>query len=275
MYSAPLKSKVRESAEELEKIASIKFGQKWSVTNMAAVCNTMGERITRTVWYTDDGRSKTKAYIVSVYDNVFNLLESVFTNVANYVMPTAFAGSKQFKLIKLLMTGIPAANTGLVNLKGSYSDDKDFSKWVDAYIKSINKRTTDAHARLQNYLILGGLLNPRVRENTGIIRSESFGLAISAPIPIGTAFTSPIGTPPGLVPTINISPRPPSTTAPPPPKRNLSQRSLNSSGGGGGGVPGEPIYMNMMEFEGVKTESDSDDKPCKCSMKKLIFYLGF
>lgn len=235
MYNSSLKAKVSELVLELEKISSIKFGQKWSVSNMNVMSDTVSERIMRTTWYTNDGRSRTKAYFISVYDNAFTVLDSVFTNVANYILPNDFPKSKQFKLIKKIMINIVSANTGLTNIKGSYSDDKEFGKWIHSFIKSINKKVTDAHYRLQNYLIAGGLIDPRVRDNVKLMKAESVSLSPgSAPIDI---------------PGVKI----PKPTPLPMPIKPLK----NSSTGA------EPIYMSTMEFEGDPSEDSSGAEPDK------------
>lgn len=251
MYGSNLKAKVIESVNELEKIASIKFGQKWSVTNMTTVGVTTYERAVRTVWYTSDGRSKTKAYFISVYDNAFSLLESIFVNVSNYILPNAFAASKQFKLIKKLMINIPAANTGLTNIKGSYNDDREFGKWIDQFLKSVNKKVNDAHSRLQNYLITAGLLDPKIRENKKLMKADSTSISpyrlASTPIRIQSAI------PPGSSDDEESSGSPPPDALPEIPQRAISLRKSQSQS------EPAPIYMHNMEFEGAPSDSDSGE----------------
>jgi hypothetical protein len=233
MYNGVLKNKVGESVSELEKIATIKFGQKWSVSTMNTINATPNDRVLRTLWYTSDSRNSTKAYFISVYDNAFALLESIFTNIANYIMPCDFPKSKQFKLIKKLMINITSANTGLHNIKGSYAEDRDFGKWIKSFIKSINSKLADSHYRLQNYLIAGGLINPKVRDNQKLMRAESISLSPrSAPIDITPNSTKPTLEPP------------------------LDRKSLKKS-------IAEPTFMNVMDFEGAPSDDDEDEQDQK------------
>ena len=239
MYNGVLKAKVGESVSELEKIATIKFGQKWSVTTMNAVNSTPIDKMMRTGWYTSDSRNSTKAYFISVYDNAFALLESIFTNIANYIMPHDFPKSKQFKLIKKLMINITSANTGLHNIKGSYAEDREFGKWIKSFIKSINSKLADSHYRLQNYLIAGGLINPKVRDNQKLMRAESISLSPrSAPIDIATKQTlEPLIEPP------------------------LERKSLKKS-------TAEPTFMSVMDFEGAPSDQDEEKDE---KIEKFVF----
>lgn len=236
MYNGVLKTKVGESVGELEKIATIKFGQKWSVSTMNAINSTPIDRVMRTGWYTNDSRNSTKAYFISVYDNAFALLESIFTNIANYIMPHEFPKSKQFKLIKKLMINITSANTGLHNIKGSYAEDREFGKWIKSFIKSINSKLADSHYRLQNYLIAGGLINPKVRDNQKLMRAESISLSPrSAPIDIGTK----------------------NAIEPP-----LERKSFKKS-------TAEPTFMSVMDFEGAPSDPD-DEKDKEEKIEKFV-----
>ena len=63
------------------------------------------------------------------------------------------------------MTHIPSANMGVNNLKGSYSDQADFTDWISAHIKSVNNKMTNLHRRFQSYLVSGGLIDPSVLKN--------------------------------------------------------------------------------------------------------------
>jgi hypothetical protein len=164
MNSQALKKKVNECVADLEKLASIKFGQKWSVTGMAPISQTVSNKVMRACW-SNDSKETTKTYIKTVYENSFMILNSIFDNISNYIPAVDFPKSKLFKQINKLMTHIPSANMGVNNLKGSYSDQEDFTDWISAHIKSVNNKMTNLHRRFQTYLVSGGLIDPSVLKN--------------------------------------------------------------------------------------------------------------
>ena len=138
------------------------------------------------------------------------------------------------------MINITSANTGLHNIKGSYAEDREFGKWIKSFIKSINSKLADSHYRLQNYLIAGGLINPKVRDNQKLMRAESISLSPrSAPIDIATKQTlEPLIEPP------------------------LERKSLKKS-------TAEPTFMSVMDFEGAPSDQDEDEKEEK--IEKFVF----
>ena len=77
MNSQALKKKVNECVADLEKLASIKFGQKWSVTGMVPISQTVSNKVMRACW-SNDSKETTKTYIKTVFQIIS--LQSIFLN---------------------------------------------------------------------------------------------------------------------------------------------------------------------------------------------------
>lgn len=158
MNGSTQKKKVKECIFELNKLSSIKFGQKWSVTNMEPVSSTFSNRALRTL-LTNDSQEVTKTYIDTVYQNAFMILESIISGSANYLRASEFIKTKSFKQVNALITNIPAADTGINNLKGAYPDDNQFHDWVDRKLKLNRKKLNSIHYMLCEYLRKDNLLS--------------------------------------------------------------------------------------------------------------------
>lgn len=181
MNSKSLKNKVKDCVGELAKLASVKFGQKWDAASMKPMEDTYLAGAARR--WNGDSRDKTKTYIKILYENTFMLINTVYTNISEYVPSKDFLKSRACQQIHVLMTSIQSANIGLNNLKGTYNDDKDFADWINEHIKKSQNKLNDIHTILQAYLMSGGLIDPKVVRNKLAASAASAGVS-AAPIPI-------------------------------------------------------------------------------------------
>lgn len=163
MNSKSLKHKVKECVNDLGKLASVKFGQKWDAAAMKPMEDTYLAKAARNL--NGDSREKTKTYIKILYENTFMLIKTIYTNISEYVPSKDFLKSRACRQIHILITSIQSANIGLNNLKGTYDDDADFTKWIKGHIKESQTKLSDVHTILQAYLISGGLIDPKVIRN--------------------------------------------------------------------------------------------------------------
>ncbi len=126
-----------ESQQDI--ISKLKFlgrvgkGEKINVKELTLQSEGWVTAAKRTLW-TVDNRNNTMSFIQTTIQAAFNLIDALVKNNSNL-------GNKQ--IAKTMALDILSANSGISNLKTTYSDDTFFCCGIDTYMETLKARIAE------------------------------------------------------------------------------------------------------------------------------------
>src|SRR5208282_5034103 len=96
--------RARRIIGDLRQFSNVKFGQYWNTATKSPQGATLLTKITRSIWYSNEGREITLTYIDTLIDSGFGVMEDIYVE-----MQKDYARSSLLKyadLLKEVKTGI-------------------------------------------------------------------------------------------------------------------------------------------------------------------------
>jgi hypothetical protein len=108
---------------ELRQVANIKFGQYWNTSTRTTQNANIITSIMRTVWYINEDRNTTIAYLDILIKNTFDIMENIYDELTHEnISPDSVY--KFTNVLRDLKVEILNCQMGITNLQGVYKDDE-------------------------------------------------------------------------------------------------------------------------------------------------------